>query len=134
MAKKRQHIILNQQLCHKSKTCFSSNASSWGILMSGSVFSEIISAKNVGLFTTMIMHYFLKFFPRLIAYDPARLQFPAEIRWVEHDSDALYVLSTRFQKFFRRTVSPTEINLRIVRIPLGSRLSHGFGNNIYFKK
>lgn len=79
------------------------------------------------------IYRFSLFCSRLLAYDPARLQFPAEIRWVEQDVDAVYILSTRFQKFFRRTVNPNEVNLRIVRIPLGTRLSHGFGNNIFFK-
>lgn len=71
---------------------------------------------------------------RLIAYDPKRLQFPAEIRWVDEESDSIFLLSTRFQKFFRRSVTPTEVNLRIIRIPLNPRLSHpSFGNNIFFK-
>ncbi|CAG9773980.1 unnamed protein product [Ceutorhynchus assimilis] len=67
----------------------------------------------------------------LLAYNPNLIQFASELRWKE---DGLWFLSTRFQKFFKRTVTPNEINLRIIRVPLRSSLYHNPNNNIYYKK
>ncbi|XP_041978081.1 protein yellow [Aricia agestis] len=53
---------------------------------------------------------------RVLAQDPEKLQFCAEVRWAERDNGAVWVLSTRFHKFFKRTVSKHEINVRIIRI------------------
>ncbi|XP_019868132.1 protein yellow isoform X2 [Aethina tumida] len=73
---------------------------------------------------------------KFLAYDPVALQFPAELRWVPSDH-SLWLLSTRFQKFFLRTVSGNEINLRIIRIPIprNRTLSSGFNfeNSLYYK-
>ncbi|CAG9812798.1 unnamed protein product [Phaedon cochleariae] len=67
---------------------------------------------------------------KLLAYDPERLQFPAELRW--RSDGALWLLSTRFQKFFLRTVSPNEVNLRVIRIfPSRHAVSNGLSNNLY---
>ncbi|CAG9857969.1 unnamed protein product [Phyllotreta striolata] len=67
---------------------------------------------------------------RLLAYDPEKLQFCAELRW---KSDGyLWLLSTRFQKFFLRNVSPQETNLRIIRIPLATRTTTGLTNNLFY--
>ncbi|XP_077301270.1 dopaminechrome tautomerase-like [Arctopsyche grandis] len=52
----------------------------------------------------------------VLAYDPDRLQFAAEVRWAEKDGGSVWALTTRFQKFFLRTVSSDEINIRILRI------------------
>lgn len=72
---------------------------------------------------------------QLIAYDPERLQFPAELRWSDSDSGAVWLISTRFQKYFRRTVRPDEINLRIIRVSTkGLPNTYPISNNIYYKK
>ncbi|CAG4979933.1 protein yellow [Colias croceus] len=56
---------------------------------------------------------------RLLAQDAEKLQFCAEVRWAERDNGAIWVLSTRFHKFFKRSVSKHEINLRIMRVVEG---------------
>ncbi|KAG7211984.1 hypothetical protein KM043_011182 [Ampulex compressa] len=53
---------------------------------------------------------------RIIAYNPDTLQFTAEIRWAERDSGNLWIMSTRFHKFFMRQVNAREINIRIMRL------------------
>ncbi|KAH1016384.1 hypothetical protein HUJ04_007611 [Dendroctonus ponderosae] len=50
----------------------------------------------------------------IVAFDPNLIQFASELRWIE---GSLWFLSTRFQKFFKRTVTPNEINLRVIRVP-----------------
>ncbi|XP_076287424.1 dopaminechrome tautomerase [Lasioglossum baleicum] len=52
---------------------------------------------------------------RVLALSPQDLQFVAEIRWAEQEG-TFWVLSTRFQKFFRREVNPRDINIRIMRL------------------
>lgn len=44
------------------------------------------------------------------------LQFVADLRW--NEDGYLYALSSRFHKYYLRTVTPSEINSRIVRIPI----------------
>lgn len=53
---------------------------------------------------------------RIVVYNPEKLQFVAELRWMERDNGQIWVMSTRFQKFFNRRTSPHEINIRIMRI------------------
>lgn len=67
---------------------------------------------------------------RLLAYDPEKLQFPAELRWLSDGS--VWLLSTRFQRFFKRTVSPSEVNLRIIRVPPRNDVLRGINNNLYY--
>ncbi|KAL3274487.1 hypothetical protein HHI36_015870 [Cryptolaemus montrouzieri] len=70
----------------------------------------------------------------LISYNPDLLQFLAEIRWNKRDGN-IYMISTRFQKFFRRSLSSNEINLRIIRVRTKSSISSAFNNNnLYFNK
>ncbi|CAH0564438.1 unnamed protein product [Brassicogethes aeneus] len=70
---------------------------------------------------------------KLLAYDPVALQFPAELRYVAADN-SVYILSTRFQKFFLRTVNINEVNLRIIRIQLPkSRPQQSFPNKFFLK-
>ncbi|CAG9094833.1 unnamed protein product [Plutella xylostella] len=67
---------------------------------------------------------------RVLAQDPEKLQFCAEVRWAERDGGAVWALSTRFHKYFKRTVSKHEINVRVVRIVeggLGGGYSGGRG-------
>ncbi|XP_074031974.1 yellow-e isoform X1 [Leptinotarsa decemlineata] len=66
---------------------------------------------------------------KLLAYDPEKLQFLAELRW--KSDGTLWILSTRFQKFFLRTVSPLEINLRVIRVFPKNGISHGVTNNLF---
>ncbi|XP_023023845.2 dopaminechrome tautomerase [Leptinotarsa decemlineata] len=51
---------------------------------------------------------------KILANDPVNLQFVPDIRWKEDGS--IYILSSRFHKFYRRTVTPKEINLRILKV------------------
>ncbi|XP_018570738.1 protein yellow-like [Anoplophora glabripennis] len=67
---------------------------------------------------------------RLLAYDSEKLQFPAELRWLNDGS--VWLLSTRFQKFFKRTIISSEINLRIIRIPPKNGLSRGVNNHLLY--
>ncbi|KAJ8984320.1 hypothetical protein NQ317_012538 [Molorchus minor] len=66
----------------------------------------------------------------VLAHDPKRLQFLAEMRWKPDGS--IWVLSTRFQKFFKRTISPSEVNLRLIRIPADGDHYSGGDNFIYY--
>lgn len=52
----------------------------------------------------------------MLAHDPDQLQFVLDIRSAERDRGELWVVSTRLQKFLRKTVSPHEVNLRIMRV------------------
>ncbi|XP_063618525.1 protein yellow [Cydia splendana] len=56
---------------------------------------------------------------RVLAQDPEKLQFCAEVRWAERDNGAVWALSTRFHKYFKRQVNKHEIHIRIVRIVEG---------------
>lgn len=65
----------------------------------------------------------------LVAYDPTLIQFASELRWIENE---LWFLSTRFQKYFKRTVTPNEINLRIIRVTPRIGQFGSLSNNLYF--
>ncbi|EEB16617.1 major royal jelly protein 4 precursor, putative [Pediculus humanus corporis] len=58
---------------------------------------------------------------QVLAYDPEILQFVSELLVAYRDNGNLWLLSTRFQKFFKRTVDPREINLRIMRLNTADR-------------
>ncbi|KAK2586171.1 hypothetical protein KPH14_001438 [Odynerus spinipes] len=53
---------------------------------------------------------------RIIVFSPEKLQFTAELRWTERDNGQIWVMSSRFHKFFNQRVNPREINIRIMRI------------------
>nr|ADX87355.1 yellow-e [Heliconius numata] len=53
---------------------------------------------------------------RVLAQDSEKLQFCAEVRWAERDNGAVWALSTRFHKYFKRSVSKHEINVRVLRV------------------
>ncbi|KOC60606.1 Protein yellow [Habropoda laboriosa] len=53
---------------------------------------------------------------RIVAFSPEKLQFTAEIRWAEHDNGNIWIMSSRFQKFFRRQVNIRDINIRVMRL------------------
>ncbi|KAI4502100.1 hypothetical protein M0802_002782 [Mischocyttarus mexicanus] len=60
---------------------------------------------------------------RIVVYSPEKLQFVAELRWNERDDGRIWVMSSRFHKFFNRRVSSREINIRIMRIVPNTILS-----------
>ncbi|XP_014204829.1 protein yellow-like [Copidosoma floridanum] len=53
---------------------------------------------------------------RILAYSPEKLQFAAEVRWVERDSGNVWALTSRFHKFFKKQVNPRDTNIRVMRI------------------
>ncbi|XP_030751655.1 protein yellow [Sitophilus oryzae] len=68
----------------------------------------------------------------LLAFNPDLFQFASELRWIDNE---LWLLTTRFQKFFKRTVSPNEVNLRIIRIRFDNTpVYNSINNNLYYKK
>ncbi|XP_074093821.1 uncharacterized protein LOC141524070 [Cotesia typhae] len=53
---------------------------------------------------------------RVLAFSAEKLQFVAELMWYERDNGNIWILSSRFQKYFNRQVNPREINPRLLRI------------------
>ncbi|XP_053970768.1 protein yellow-like isoform X1 [Hylaeus volcanicus] len=53
---------------------------------------------------------------RILAFSPEKLQFVAELRWADRDNGNIWVLASRFQKFFRREVNARDVNIRIMRM------------------
>ncbi|BET00511.1 Major royal jelly protein [Nesidiocoris tenuis] len=54
---------------------------------------------------------------KVVAYSPELLQMVLDFRTAElTDNGNIWLVSSRFQKFFRRTVNPQEINLRVMRL------------------
>lgn len=68
---------------------------------------------------------------RLVAYDPQKLQFVADIRWNRKDG-SLWLISSRFQKFFRRSINPNEVNLRVIRIAATPHNVATANDNVFF--
>lgn len=58
------------------------------------------------------------FFPqfRVISFDEESLQFVADMTFSRYDPGALYILSSKFQRFFLKNLNSNEINTRILRI------------------
>lgn len=56
------------------------------------------------------------FICRVLAFDFETLQFIADFKTTDKDPNALYFVSSRFQRFFLKNVNPYEINTRIMRI------------------
>lgn len=52
-----------------------------------------------------------------MAFDEDRLQFVADIKATDNDPDYLYVLSSRFQKYFLKNLDNSDINVRILVLP-----------------
>jgi len=77
---------------------------------------------------------------RVLAHDPDQLQFVLDIRSAERDHGELWVVSTRLQKFLRRTVSGAEVNLRIMKVVPNYRPTvvrprpPPFSNLLHYKK
>lgn len=53
---------------------------------------------------------------KVLAFDTDKLQFVADIRTPARDPGAIYVLSSRFHRFFLKNLDTNEINTRIMRI------------------
>ncbi|KAK0168150.1 hypothetical protein PV327_001978 [Microctonus hyperodae] len=53
---------------------------------------------------------------RIISFSPEALQFVAELRWLPQENGKIWILSSRFQKFFNRQINPRDINIRILEI------------------
>lgn len=53
---------------------------------------------------------------RVLAYDADQIQFVADMRVQASDPSSLYVLSSKFHRFFLKNLEPTEVNTRILRI------------------
>ncbi|KAI5724037.1 hypothetical protein M8J76_014562 [Diaphorina citri] len=72
----------------------------------------------------------------VLAYSPELLQFPLDIRSVDRDSGTIWVITTRFQKFFKKTVSNKEINIRLMRItkPIDEVVRSLSNNSLLLKK
>ncbi|XP_049854825.1 protein yellow-like [Schistocerca gregaria] len=63
----------------------------------------------------------------VVAYSPDLIQFSSELILAPRDDYSVWMLSSRFQKFFRRTYNPHEINMRILRIRLAPAVGPYFG-------
>jgi hypothetical protein len=54
---------------------------------------------------------------RILAFDKEKLQFAADIRTTNNDPGALWVLSSRFHRFFLKNLNQNDVNTRILRLP-----------------
>lgn len=52
----------------------------------------------------------------MLSYDADQFQFVADMRVQAADPTSLYVLSSKFHRFFLKNLEPTEVNTRILRI------------------
>lgn len=59
---------------------------------------------------------FNSIFHRVLAYDQERLQFVADLRAPMRDPGAIYILSSRFHRYFLKNLDANDINVRIIRI------------------
>lgn len=53
---------------------------------------------------------------RVLSYDPERLQFVADLRAPAQEPGSLFILSSRFHRFFLKNLDTQDINTRILRI------------------
>nr|XP_018907408.1 PREDICTED: protein yellow-like [Bemisia tabaci] len=53
---------------------------------------------------------------RVVAYDAEALQFVLDIRAADRDGGALWMISTRLQKFMRQSLNSREVNIRLMRV------------------
>nr|CAD7196799.1 unnamed protein product [Timema douglasi] len=65
---------------------------------------------------------------KLLALDPNLLQFSSDLRFADRDSGNIWLISTRLQKLFRKTYSPKEINMRVMRIRIAPT---PYNNSLY---
>lgn len=55
----------------------------------------------------------------VLAFDVDKFQFVADIRITLRDPFSVYVLSSKFHRFFLKNLEPNEINTRLIRIDDG---------------
>lgn len=60
---------------------------------------------------------FINFY-RVLAYDPEEIQFAADIRTTPYDPSNLYILTSRFHRYFLKNINTNEPNTRILRIKI----------------
>ncbi|KAK9499782.1 hypothetical protein O3M35_002754 [Rhynocoris fuscipes] len=53
---------------------------------------------------------------RVLAYSPTMLQIVTDIRSATRDGGNIWLVSTRLQKFFRQTINPQEVHIRVMRM------------------
>ncbi|XP_055588301.1 major royal jelly protein 1-like [Uranotaenia lowii] len=53
---------------------------------------------------------------QILAQDPESIQFAADIRTPARDGNALYIITSKFHRFFLKNLNPNEFNTRILRI------------------
>ncbi|KAL1452806.1 hypothetical protein WDU94_007001 [Cyamophila willieti] len=72
----------------------------------------------------------------VLAYSPELLQFPLDVRSVDRDSGTIWLITTRFQKFFKQTLSNKETNFRLMRItkPIDDVVRSLSNNSLLLKK
>lgn len=70
----------------------------------------------------------------MLAYDPELLQFPLDIRVSERDNGNIWLITTKFQKFFRKTVNSQDFNLRILRVKRPVEPLYGHNGTVYLSK
>lgn len=68
------------------------------------------------LFFIFEFHLILLWFLSVVSYDPIRLQFAADLQIPAQDPGSLYILSSRFHRYFLRNLDTRDINVRILRI------------------
>lgn len=55
-------------------------------------------------------------FCRVLAYDQERLQFVADLKAPIRDPGSIYILSSRFHRYFLKNLDTNDINVRLIRI------------------
>nr|ATU83035.1 secreted hypothetical protein [Pristhesancus plagipennis] len=53
---------------------------------------------------------------KVLAYSPAMLQVVTDLKSATRDGGTIWIVSTRLQKFFRQTINPKEMHVRILRL------------------
>ncbi|XP_052868812.1 major royal jelly protein 1-like [Anopheles cruzii] len=76
----------------------------------GTIFYAPLSETAVGLWNPRTNEH------RILAQDQEKIQFAADLRTPDRDATALYVLTSRFHRFFLKNLDPHEFNTRILRI------------------
>lgn len=65
------------------------------------------------MFATFLLHSDAS---SVLSYDPQRLQFVADLLAPVQDAGSVYILSSRFHRFFLKNVDTQDINTRVLRL------------------
>lgn len=76
-------------------------------------------SKELKIFQTLKSLYYSHFTFRILAYDPEALQFVADMSLAADDPTGIYVISSKFHRYFLKNVNRGEINVRILRLSAG---------------